>query len=167
MNSQWKQADMLQLRDAAPADAAQIVTFIRDLAEYEKLAHACFATEALVEKWLFGPTPRAYCLMAEWEGKPAGFALYFYNFSTFLSKPGIYIEDLFVNPEFRRKGIAKRLFAHLAKKAVEEGCGRLEWWVLDWNEDAINFYRSIGAIAMDEWTVQRVEGEALTKLAAG
>ena len=157
---------MLNLRNATPSDAAQIVSYIHALAEYEKLSHECFATQELVEKWLFSEQPRAYCLMAEWEGKPAGFALYFYNFSTFLSKPGIYIEDLFVSPEFRRKGIARQMFAHLAKKAVEEGCGRLEWWVLDWNVDAIEFYRTLGAKAMDEWTVQRIENDSLLALAA-
>ena len=156
---------MLTIREANPADAALIVGFIRDLADYEKLAHECQADVGMIEKWLFGANPKAYCAIAEWDGKPAAFALYFYNFSTFLSKPGIYLEDLFVKPEFRRKGIAKVLFQYLAKKAVAEGCGRLEWWVLDWNVDAITFYEKLGAKAMDEWTVQRIEGDALTLLA--
>lgn len=156
---------MLTLRNANHADSALITDYIRELAEFEQLADACKADMALIENWLFGPTPRAYCMMAEWDGKPAGFALYFYNFSTFLAKPGIYIEDVFVRPDFRRKGIAKNIFSHLAAKALAEGCGRLEWWVLDWNADAISFYESIGAVAMDEWTVQRVSGDALVALA--
>ncbi len=156
---------MLTLRPALPSDAALIVSYIRELAEYEKLLHECHATRELIEKWLFDEN-KAGCILAEWEGKPAGFALYFYNFSTFLSKPGIYIEDLFVRPDFRRRGIAKALFRHLAQKALAEGCGRLEWWVLDWNKDAIRFYESLGAVPMNEWTVQRITGEALEKLAA-
>lgn len=156
---------MLTLRDATADDSELIVEYIRELAAFEQLAHECKADEALIRQWLFGATPRAYCVMAEWDGAPAGFALYFYNFSTFLSQPGIYIEDVFVRPDFRRKGIAKNIFRHLARKALAEGCGRLEWWVLDWNTDAITFYQSIGAVAMDEWTVQRVSGEALQTLA--
>jgi GNAT superfamily N-acetyltransferase len=136
------------------------------LAEFEKLVHECHSKAELIDQWLFGETPRAYCLMVEWDGKPAGFALYFYNFSTFLSQPGIYIEDVFVRPEFRRKGIARSVFRTLAQKAVAEGCGRLEWWVLDWNKDALTFYESLAAKPMDEWTVQRITGEALAKLAA-
>lgn len=155
----------LRLRAAVAEDAPQIVQFIRDLAEYEKLLHECHVTEALVRQWLFGDTPRAWVMMAEWDGVAAGFALYFYNFSTFLAKPGIYVEDVYVKPELRGKGIGKALFVALAKQAVQEGCGRLEWWVLDWNEPAIRFYRSIGAEAMEEWTVQRVAGKALEALA--
>ncbi len=156
----------LVLRTATVADTAVIVTFIHELAGFEKLAHECFATEESVRHWLFGKTPRAQCLIAEWDGKPAAFALYFYNFSTFLSKPGIYLEDLFVRPEFRRRGIARTMFQALARQALNEGCGRLEWWVLNWNEDAIRFYASMGAVAMKEWTVQRISGDALTALAA-
>jgi len=156
----------LTLRKAVPADAALIVSLIRELAEYEQLAHECHARVELIEQWVFGPNAKAHCVMAEWDGAPAGFALYFYNFSTFLAKPGIYIEDLFVRPDFRRKGIARALFAQLAKQALAEGCGRLEWWVLDWNADAIAFYQSLGAQAMDEWTVQRISGTALEALAA-
>lgn len=144
-----------------------IVHFIGALAEYEKLRHACRADEELIRRWLFGEVPRAYCIIAEWEGKPAGFALYFYNFSTFLACPGIYIEDVFVDPAFRRKGIAKALFAALAAKALEEGCGRVEWLVLDWNAPAIHFYESLGAVPMKEWTIQRLEGDALSALATG
>lgn len=155
---------MLVLRPATRNDAPLIVEYIRELADYENLLHECNADAALIEKWLFD-TPKAGCIMAEWEGKPAGFALYFYNFFTFLTKPGIYIEDVFVRPEFRRKGIARAIFSHLAKKASDEGCGRLEWWVLDWNAPALEFYRSLGAVPMSEWTVQRIEGSALTALA--
>lgn len=157
---------MLTLRAANQNDAALIAGYIHELAEYERLSHECHAKPELIEEWLFGNTPRAHCLLAEWEGKPAGFALYFYNFSTFLARPGIYLEDLFIRPDFRRKGIARTIFRHLAQKAVSEGCGRLEWWVLNWNEDAIAFYRSIGAAPMNEWTVQRVTGDALQELAA-
>ena len=159
--------NMLKLRPAQPKDASLITEYIRELAEFEQLADECHATPELLRTWLFGETPRAYCLLAEWKDEPAGFALYFYNFSTFLTKPGIYIEDVFIRPNFRRNGIARSIFQHLAQKALDEGCGRLEWWVLNWNTDAITFYQSIGAIPMDEWTVQRVTGHALERLAAG
>lgn len=158
---------MLALREAEAGDAALILGFIRELAAYEKLAHACVANEESLRQWLFSPTPKAYCVIAEWEGKPVAFALYFYNFSTFLGCPGIYLEDLFVRPEYRRKGIARRLFEYLAQKAIREGCGRLEWWVLDWNVDALAFYKGLGAQSMDEWTVQRISGESLRALAGG
>lgn len=158
---------MLQLRAPTLEDVPLIVRYIHELAEYEQLSHECHATPELIKAWLFSATPRAYVVLAEWDGEAAGFALYFYNFSTFLSKPGIYIEDLFVRPLFRRKGIAKALFKHLARKALEEGCGRLEWWVLDWNVDAIRFYQSLGAVPMAEWTVQRIAGTALHSLAEG
>jgi GNAT superfamily N-acetyltransferase len=157
---------MLTLQNAKKEDAQLIVSYIQELAEFEQLSHQCYATSELIQEWLFGDKPRAECLLAEWGGKPAGFALYFYNFSTFLTKPGIYIEDIFVRPDFRRKGIARKIFQHLAQKALAEGCGRLEWWVLDWNKDAITFYEAIGAIPMSEWTVQRVTGDALKKLAS-
>ena len=157
---------MLTLRPATSDDADQIVQYIHELAEFEKLAHECHADPAQIQYWLFGAAPKAHCLMVEWDGQAAGFALYFYNFSTFLSRPGIYIEDVFVRPDFRRKGIAKQIFRHLAQKALAEGCGRLEWWVLNWNEDAIRLYESMGAVPMSEWTVQRVSGDALAKLAA-
>lgn len=157
----------LHLRAATHDDVAQIVRFIEALAEYEKLRHACRANEGLIRRWLFGEVPRAYCIIAEWEGQPAGFALYFYNFSTFLARPGIYIEDVFVDPAFRRKGIAKALFVALAQKAQEEGCGRVEWSVLDWNAPAIRFYESLGAVSMKEWIIQRLEGNALFALASG
>ncbi len=157
---------MLQIRGAERADAALIVALIEELAAFEKLSDACFASHEGIETWLFGPTPKAHALIAQWDGKPAAFALYFYNFSTFLSKPGLYLEDLFVRPEFRRKGIARHLFQHLARIAVAEGCGRFEWSVLDWNTDAIQFYEGLGAVSRAEWISQRLDGEALRRLAA-
>jgi GNAT superfamily N-acetyltransferase len=155
---------MLELRDAKPDDAELLLSYIRELAEFERLTHECVADAALLRKSLF-EEKKAHAIMAEWDGKPAGFALYFYNFSTFVGRPGLYLEDLFVRPQFRRNGIAKSVFRYLASKAVAEGCGRMEWSVLNWNENAIAFYRSLGAKPMDEWTVQRLTGEALTRLA--
>jgi GNAT superfamily N-acetyltransferase len=156
---------MLNIRQTTDVDTPLILDFIRQLAEYERLAHEMVADEATLRRSLFGPNPKAFCVIAEWDSQPVGFALYFYNFSTFLGKPGIYLEDLFVKPELRGKGIGKALLQYLAAKAKEEGCGRLEWWVLDWNEPSIQFYKSLGAIAMDEWTVYRVTGDALDRLA--
>lgn len=124
------------------------------------------ATEALLVRWLFGPRPAAEVLIAEWEGEPAAFALFFHNFSTFLGRPGLYLEDLFVRPAHRGRGIGGRLLAELARLAVDRECGRLEWSVLDWNESAIGFYRALGAEPQDDWTVFRVTGEALSRLAA-
>ncbi|MBM1170486.1 GNAT family N-acetyltransferase [Microvirga arabica] len=155
----------LSIRPATESDAALIFRFIRELAEYERLAHEVDATEADIAKALFGPNPRVFADIAEWEGEPAGFALWFYNFSTFRGRHGIYLEDLFVRPELRSKGIGRALLRHLARRCVTEGLARLEWWVLDWNEPALKVYRSIGAMPMDEWTVQRVTGEALQRLA--
>jgi GNAT superfamily N-acetyltransferase len=142
-----------------------VLGFIRKLAEYEKLSHEADATEALVEKALFGRNPRVFCDIAEWEDSPAGFALWFYNFSTFRGRHGIYLEDLFVEPVHRGKGIGKALLANLARRCLDEGLPRLQWWVLDWNTPAIEFYRAIGAQPMDEWTVLRVTGPALEELA--
>lgn len=159
-------SDSLIIRSASRKDIALIVGFIEALADYEKLRNACQATEELMEAALFAEVARAHCLIAEWEGKPAGFALYFYNFSTFLGRAGIYIEDVFVSPDYRRKGIARALFAYLAAQAVREGCGRLEWSVLDWNAPAIDFYGSLGAMPMQEWITQRLSGEALLALAS-
>lgn len=159
--------DRLQIRPAEPPDTPLVLEFIRRLAEYERLAHEVVATEEGLRRWLFGERRYAEVLIAEWDGEPAGFALFFHNFSTFLGRPGLYLEDLFVTPERRGHGIGRALLAHLARLAVERGCGRLEWWVLDWNEDAIRFYRSLGATPMDEWTVFRLTGEALDRLAAG
>lgn len=155
----------LNLRPAARADVPVILAFIKELAEYEKLTHQVVADETKLAETLFGERPFAEVIIAEWDGTPAGFALYFHNYSTFLAKPGIYLEDLFVRPAFRDKGIGKALLVALARVAVERGCGRLEWSVLDWNEPAIGFYKSLGAVPMDEWTVYRVTGDALAELA--
>ncbi len=159
-------AHPLTIRPAAPTDAALILGFIVALAEYEKLLDVVTATEEDISHWLFSEQKVAEVVLAEVEGEAVGFALYFFNFSTFMGKPGIYLEDLFVNPEFRGGGIGKKLLNYLARIALERGFGRLEWSVLDWNTPSIAFYRSIGARAMDEWTVMRVEGEALESLAS-
>lgn len=155
------------LRPAAPADVPAIRELIEGLAEYERLRHECHATDALLHEALFGVRPHAEVVLAEADGVVAGFALFFHNFSTFLARPGIYLEDLFVRPAFRGRGIGKALLGHLAQQAVARGCGRLEWSVLDWNVDAIGFYTKLGAHPRDEWTVYRVTGEALTQLASG
>jgi GNAT superfamily N-acetyltransferase len=157
--------NLLRIRPAAVDDVPLVLHFIRRLAEYERLAHEVVATEEGLRRWLFGERPAAEVVIAEWDGEPAGFALFFHNFSTFLGRPGIYLEDLYVEPALRGRGIGRALLGHLARLAVERGCGRLEWWVLDWNDDAIRFYRSLGAVAMDEWTVFRVTGDALAALA--
>lgn len=156
----------LQIRKALATDCALILEFIKGLAEYEKLSHEVVATHELLHENLFGPQPKAEVLIAEWDGKPAGFALFFHNFSTFLGRPGIYLEDLFVLPALRGHGIGKALLKHLAQIAVERNCGRLEWSVLDWNKPAIDFYVSIGAGPMDEWTMYRLTGEKLKSFAA-
>ncbi len=155
----------LQLRAATAADVPLILQFIKDLAEYERLTEMVVATEEQLLKTLFAERPCAEIVMAFYGGEPAGFALFFHNYSTFLAKPGIYLEDLFVKPGFRGKSIGKALLSHLAKLAVERNCGRLEWSVLDWNQPAIGFYQSLGAVAMDEWTVFRLTGKALENLA--
>jgi GNAT superfamily N-acetyltransferase len=159
-------SDSCRIRPATVADIPQILRFIRELAEYEKLLHEVTATEADLRQQLFGPQPHAECLIAELEGKPAGFALFFHNFSTFLGKHGIYLEDLYVKPELRGKGVGKKLLAHLAAVALERGCGRFEWSVLDWNSPAIDFYKSLGAQMMESWKINRLTGKALEKLAA-
>lgn len=156
---------MLHIRAAAPGDVPLILSLIRDLAEYEKLSSACVATEEQLHATLFGPRPFAETIIAEWNGAPAGLALFFHNYSTFLAKPGIYLEDLFVKPEFRGNGIGKGLLVRLAQIAEERGCGRIEWSVLNWNEPAIGFYRGLGATPQDEWTVYRMTGDAIARLA--
>jgi len=156
----------IRLRPAVPADVPAILELIRSLAEYERLAHEMVATAADLEAALFGPRPAAEVVLAECDGQVAGFALFFVSFSTFLGRPGLYLEDLFVRPDFRGRGIGRRLMTRLAALAVERGYGRFEWSVLDWNRPAIDFYRSLGARPMDGWTVQRVDGEALRALAA-
>ncbi|MDQ0510274.1 GNAT family N-acetyltransferase [Ancylobacter amanitiformis] len=155
----------LLIREARPDEAGLIVDFICELAEYEKMRHEVVASIGDIERDLFGPNPRVFCDIAEWHGAPAGLALWFYNYSTFRGRHGIYLEDLYVRPAFRGQGIAKALMARLARRCVDEGLGRFEWWVLNWNEPAIRFYRSIGAVPMEEWTVQRVTGAALEALA--
>ena len=155
----------LTIRPARPSEAGLIFDFVCELADYEKLRHEVEASVADIERDVFGPNPRVFCDIAEWDGAPAGFALWFYNYSTFRGRHGIYLEDLYVRPAYRGQGIARALMRRLARRCVEEGLGRFEWWVLNWNEPAIRFYRSIGAMPMDEWTVQRVSGEALAKLA--
>jgi len=153
------------IRPATKDDCALIVQFIKELAIYEKLEHEAKATPNDIETALFGSDPKAFCAIAVVGDKPAGFALCFYNFSTFLGKPGIYLEDLFVRPEFRGRGIGKQFFQYLAQRALDENCGRIEWWVLDWNEPSIEFYKALGAKAMDEWTVYRLEGHAIADVA--
>jgi len=155
----------LAIRPATPADLPLIAQFIRDLADYEKLAHEVRFDEAVLGDRLFGARPYAEVVIGEIDGAPQGFALFFHNFSTFEGKPGIYLEDLFVRPAARGSGLGKALLAHLAKLCVERDCARLEWSVLDWNAPAIGFYRSLDAKLMDEWTVMRVDGDALTRLA--
>ena len=157
----------IALRAATPADTPLIVELIRGLAEYEKLAHECVATEERIRETLFGPKPQAEVVIAFLDDQAAGFALFFQNYSTFLARPGIYLEDLFVFPRFRGHGVGKALLRHLAKLAVERECGRFEWSVLDWNESAIGFYRSLGAVAMDGWTTYRLTGDALKRMASG
>jgi len=157
----------LRIVPATERDVALIFSFIRKLAEYEKLSHEVVATEDRLRDGLFGARPVAEVLLAYWADEPAGFALYFPNFSTFLGQPGIYLEDLFVEPAFRGRGIGKALLTRLAKITQERNCGRLEWAVLDWNRPAIDFYKSLGAVAKDEWTVFRLAGDSLNRLAEG
>jgi GNAT superfamily N-acetyltransferase len=156
---------MITIRAAKRADAPLIVELIRALASYEKLLDEVKVTPEMIEVQLFGPRPMAEAIIGEVDGTPQGFALFFHNFSTFEGRPGIYLEDLFVQTEARGSGLGKALLAHLAKLAIERDCARLEWSVLDWNEPAIGFYRSLGARGMDEWTVNRVDGDALQRLA--
>lgn len=158
-------AGTTRIRPAGEADVPLILRFIRELAEYERLLDEVVATEASLRATLFGPRPAAEVVIAEEDGAPVGFALFFHNYSTFLARPGLYLEDLYVRPEARGRGTGRALLAHLARLARERGCGRLEWWVLDWNESAVRFYRSLGARPMDEWTVFRLTGPDLARLA--
>lgn len=155
----------LRIRFAETGDAALILEFIEGLADYEKLAHEVVADEDRLRRTLFGDRPAAEVLIADFDEKPAGFALFFHNYSTFLARPGLYLEDLYVKPELRGHGIGRRLLSRLAAIALERGCGRFEWSVLDWNEPAIRFYENLGAKAMDGWTIFRVTGDALADLA--
>lgn len=156
----------LILRPAAPADVPVLFQLILALAEYEKLADAVSGNAEALHEHLFGSRPYAEAILAEYRGQAVGFALFFPNYSTFLTQPGIYLEDLFVLPEYRRQGIGKAILSYLAHLAIERGCGRLEWSVLDWNESAIAFYRYMGALILDDWRICRVTGESLTQLAA-
>src|SRR4028119_245318 len=155
------------VRKASGEDVPLILSFIRELAEYENLYHEVVATEETLRANLFGERQFAEVLIAEHDGPPAGFALFFHNFSTFLGRPGIYLEDLYVKPELRGAGIGKKLLIHLARLATDRGCGRLEWWVLDWNAPTIGFYEKLGAVAMDDWTVYRLGGGPPRGLGAG
>jgi len=155
----------MNIRQATEADVPLILKFIRDLAIYEKLEHKVIATEQGLRQTLFGNPRFAEVVFAVEDGVEAGFALFFHNYSTFLGAPGIYLEDLFVKPDFRGHGLGKALLAHLAKLAKERGCGRVEWAVLDWNTPSIDFYKSLGAIALDDWRIFRLTGDAMEKLA--
>jgi len=156
----------IHIRKATIDDTPLILALIVGLAEYERLPHEVVATEARVRESLFGARPDAEVVIADLGGEPVGFALFFHNYSTFLARRGLYLEDLFVKPAWRARGVGRALLAHLAALAVERECGRLEWSVLDWNESAIRFYRSVGAVGIDGWTVQRLTGDAMARLAA-
>jgi GNAT superfamily N-acetyltransferase len=156
---------MLTIRPAVAADIPLLLSFIKELAEYERSPESAVATEEDLLREGFGPQPRFHCVISEWSGEPAGFALYFYNFSTWSGRAGIYLEDLFVRPAHRRKGIGNELFRFLAAKTRQENLSRLIWQVLDWNQPAIDFYRSIGAVPLTEWQTMRLSGSALEKLA--
>lgn len=155
----------LAIRRARSGDAALVLALIRELAEYEKLLHELEASEDMIAAALFGEAPQVHCAIAEWEGEAAGFAVWFVNFSTFSGRHGIYLEDLFVRPAHRGKGIGTALLAYLARECVANGWSRLQWAVLDWNAPSIAFYKSLGAVMMDDWTLCRVTGPALARLA--
>jgi GNAT superfamily N-acetyltransferase len=155
----------MRVRPATPADVPTILRFVRDLAEYEREPDAVEATEPMLHDALFGTSAAAEAVIAERDGQPIGFALFFHNFSTWKGRRGLYLEDLYVTPEARGSGAGRALLAHLAALAIDRGCARFEWAVLDWNAPAIGFYRAIGAVGMEEWTVQRLEGDALRALA--
>jgi len=157
---------MISVRPAVAADTPQILRFIRALGEYERLQSEVVATEAALQASLFGERRYAEVMLADCDGQGAGFALYFHNYSTFLAQPGIYLEDLYVDPAFRARGVGKALLQHLARLAIERGCARLEWSALKWNRLAIDFYLGLGAVAMDEWCIYRLRGEPLRQLAA-
>lgn len=156
--------DGLVIRSARREDAGLIVGFIAALAEYEKLSHEARASEVDIARDLFGVDPKVFCEIAEWDGKPVGFTLWFYTYSTFQGRHGIWLEDLYVDPAMRGKGIGKALLVNLARRCVAEGLGRFEWWVLDWNEPSIEFYKSQGGVMQDEWTKVRVDGADLLRL---
>lgn len=158
-------SETIEIRKAEIQDVPLILEFIQGLAEYERLRDACVANESQLKETLFGESPAAEVIIATVEGEPAGFALFFHNYSTFLAQRGIYLEDLFVKPELRSKGVGFALLSALARIAVERNCGRLEWAVLDWNQLAIDFYKRIGAFPLDDWTVFRMTGDALRAMA--
>jgi GNAT superfamily N-acetyltransferase len=160
-------SDSVIIRPAAADEMPLVLEFIRELAMYERLEHEVSATTADLATALFGPRPYAEVVFACLEAAPVGFALFFHNFSTFIGKPGIYLEDLYVRPEARGRGIGRRLLAWLARTTLERGCARLDWVVLDWNAPSIAFYRSVGAVAQDQWTTMRVSGAALERLSRG
>ncbi|WP_077368984.1 GNAT family N-acetyltransferase [Anaerosalibacter sp. Marseille-P3206] len=157
-------ADNFEIRFAVEKDVPLILQFIKELADYEKMLNEVVATEEILHEWLF-EKEKAEVLIGELDGEPIGFALFFHNFSTFLGRAGIYLEDLYVKPETRGKGFGKAFLKELAKIAVDRGCGRLEWWCLDWNKSSIDFYISMGACPMSDWTVYRIAGDTLNKLA--
>jgi GNAT superfamily N-acetyltransferase len=157
----------LLIRRARPDEAGVVLSLIQELAEYEKLSHEVEATETMIAEALFGKNPVLFCEIAEWNGDVAGFAMWFTNFSTFSGRTGIYLEDLFVRPSFRGKGIGKALLSRLAKECVANGWSRLQWAVLDWNAPSIAFYKSLGAVMVDDWTLCRLGGPALSALAEG
>jgi GNAT superfamily N-acetyltransferase len=155
----------LRIASATKADVPLILSLIKELAEYEKLAHEVVATEDILKETLFGSRPYAEVVIAAYDQQPVGYALFFHSFSTFVGRPGLYLEDVYVRPSMRGKGIGKAMLVYLARLAVERKCGRFEWSVLNWNEPSIGFYRSLGAVPMDEWTVYRLAGESLQRLA--
>ncbi len=153
------------LRDAVPGDEGLVDHFVRQLAIYEKMEHLAEGTPEMFARALFSTPPRVWAMIVEHEGTPIGLALYYFNFSTFMARPGLYLEDIFVDPAHRGRGIGKAIFRVLARRALDQGCARMEWSVLDWNAPSIAFYRSLGAVGMEDWTVQRLQGETLAKVA--
>ncbi len=156
---------MFIIRDAVATDVPEILAMIRELADYERLSHQVLATAESLAASLFGPNPCAQAMIAEIEGQPAGYAMFFYTFSTFVGKRGLFVEDVFVRPRYRRKGIGREFFRRLAQRAVQRNCGRMEFSVLDWNKPALDFYQSLGAAALTDWTIHRFTGESLQRLA--
>lgn len=155
----------LRIRPARPGEAALVLQFVRELAEYEKLSHEVVVTETMLDAVLFCAAPRVFCDFAEWDGMPVGFTVWLFDYSTFSGRFGIYLEDIFIRPAFRRKGIGKALMEHLARQCTARGAAHLQWSVLDWNTPSINFYKSLGAMLKDEWTICRLGGDALKRLA--